>query len=254
MRRLSISPAVTPFHRYGLVIAFLAMVAAAARPARADSGDEKLAQWTLGLTPMAGAGMVKMTAGGDFPSFVGVSVGAMELQASLARVGVFVRGGYLSSGSDGRWTAPTLTLGGSYRLFGDGYDEVGVLLRGGITYERWHASSAGCAVNFFIPTNCKYFAPPAGSGLITAPDTHLETSNNAFGITPSIRVELPVKSFYLALDGDVAVLASAQSGAPGVLFETRLAIVFGLRHIRHWSGVTPGQPRYFVPGGSRVVR
>jgi hypothetical protein len=229
----------------------LAMIAAET-PARAAEPDDKFAAWTLGLTPMIGVGMAKMSAGTDFPTFVGMSVGAVELQASLARVGVFVRAGYLSSGSGGRWTAPTLTLGASYRLFGDGYEDVGVLLRGGFTYERWHASSAGCAVNFFIPTNCKLFEPPAGSGLTTQTDTHIEASNDAFGITPSVRVELPVKSFYLALDGDVAVLASAQSGAPGVLFETRFAIVVGVRHRRHASaGVTPGQRRDFVPGTLR---
>ena len=232
----------------------LATLAAGERAARADDAyEDRLAQWTLGFTPMVGVGVAKMTAGSDFPTFVGMTVGGVELQASLARVGVFVRAAYLSSGSDGRWTAPTFTLGGSYRAFGDGYEDASLLLRGGLTYERWHASSAGCAVNFFVPTNCRYFAPPVGSGLTLPPDTHIETSNDALGIVPGVRLELPIKTFYVAFDGEVAALASTQSGAPGAIFEARVALVLGLRDRRRESRVTPGQPRYYVPAGPREL-
>jgi hypothetical protein len=131
-----------------------------------------------------------------------------------------VRGYFLTSGPDGRWTAPAFSLGGSHALFGDGQTSFGV-----------------------------HPVPGAGGNSDAALGTTQTT--NLFGVVPALRLEMPTKSIYVAFDLELAVMTSFSSDAPGTAFEGRFAIVLGLRHRRGASAPAieePVQRRFTRPG------
>jgi hypothetical protein len=205
--------------------------------ARAD--DDVPPPWRIGATPFLGAGAALMTSSSQYPGFIAMSVLGAEIHYQSDRPGGFLRAYFMSSGEDGRWTAPGISLGGSYVLFGNGYDKLALQARGALAWERWHATThgAGCAVKLFFPSQCPdYVAPPSGAGGPSQPDvlgTHVTT--DTFGIVPALRLELPTKRVYVGLDLELAAMTSFSSDAPGTVFETRFAIVFGMRDRRDSS-------------------
>ncbi len=198
--------------------------------------------WRLALLPVVGGGLAAMTSKSTFPSFVGTSILGGEIDFGLERVGGFARVQFQSSGQGGRWTAMSYTLGGSYRVFGDGFASFGGVLRGGLSYEHWRASTGGCDVMLFFPASCKDFLPPPGSGVVNPGPARVDVSNDAFGLVGGFRLELPVQAFYFAIDGELGGAASVASGAPGGIVQLRVALVFGLRNRR--SGDATIEPSF----------
>jgi hypothetical protein len=203
---------------------------AAAQPA---TDAPPLPPWRFGLLPLLGGGFAAMTSGGTFPQFIGTTVSGLEIDAGYETLGLFGRASFFSSGQDGRWTGWSFSLGPTWRLFGDGYDRLGGIVRAGLMYERWSASNAGCDVLFFVPNQCKDFTPPPISGVVTAPQRpRVDIDAEGLGVLGGARIELPVHDFYLALDGELGVMTAFQSGAPGHVLEGRAALMFGFRHRR----------------------
>lgn len=201
------------------------------------------ATWRLALLPVIGGGIAGMTSKSVFPSFVGTTVLGGEIDAGGERIGGFGRVQFQSSGQDGRWTAMSYTLGGSYRVFGDGFASFGGVVRAGFSFEHWRASTGGCDVALYFPASCKALVlPPAGSGVVITGPGPINASNDELGIVGGFRIELPVQAFYLALDGELGVATSLASGAPGTLLQLRTALVFALRHRR--SGDVTIEPSF----------
>jgi hypothetical protein len=230
----------------GILSLLAAVIVLSPRDARADEVEVAPATtWRLGLVPSIGAGVAHLSNNGPFPSTIGFTVIGGEVNASLARAGLFARIGFLSSGQDGRWTASTYALGGSYRIFGDGYSSFGLVARGSLLFELWRASTGGCDVGLFFPTNCKDFVPPPGSGITNPEPPRIDVSTDTLGITGGVRFELPVKPIYVAIDAEVAAVASLEPRAPGTIFQLQSVLVFALRHRRAGAmGVDPSyRPR-----------
>jgi hypothetical protein len=206
-----------------------ARVARAEEPA-ADplSGD---ATWRVALLPTVGVGFAHIGKSDIFPNDVGTTFIGGEADAAYERFGALARLQFLSSGNDGHWTAMSYGLGGSYRLFGDGYDSLALYARGGLLYEHWRVTNGGCRVILFFPLNCKALLPPAESGVTVTQAPVVHYGNDAFGIFGGARIELPIHGFFVAFDAEVAPLY-ATGDLPSVLLQARLAIVVGLKNRR----------------------
>jgi hypothetical protein len=219
-------------------------------PSVARADGVPLAPWHLGVTPTIGGGVAAMTSGGTFPKLIGLTTFGGELEASFVRLGVFGRVMFNSSGSAGQWTGWSYTLGPSYRLFGDGFDAFALVARAGVTYEHWSAQTGGCAVILFFPNSCSNIPAPAmpGQSTMNGPQ-NIDIESGMIGLTAGVRLELPVKPVYLALDAEVTGVAGLEAGAPGQMIELRTALVLGFRDRRTGDRkARPMDPR--LPHGS----
>ncbi len=200
----------------------------------------------IGLVPLVGFGAAVLTKTGDLPGFIGFTSLGFEIHGERPPYGLLLRGQYLSSGKDGRWTAPSLSAGASWRLFGDGLDELSLIGRAGVLYDRWHATSSntGCPVDLFFPTNCKALGPIEPSGVIVQKPVTESITVDAFGAFAGARLELPVSFFYAAIDAEMTLVGDVSSTMPGAIFSLRSGIAFGFRDRR---GVEEKKPPPAAP-------
>src|SRR5690348_12752340 len=101
-----------------VVVSVVAAALFASSGARAEDTSGLPAR--IAVLPTMGVGVAKVTNSGPFPGFIGLTTLGGEVHVELPPYGGFFRFQFHSSGLDGRWTAPSFALGGSYRLFGDG--------------------------------------------------------------------------------------------------------------------------------------
>lgn len=189
----------------------------------------------VALLPLVGVGFAHVSKSDVFPNNVGTTSLGLELDAQIAELGGLLRAQFLSSGQDGRWTGMSYAVGGSYRLFGDGFDSLSLITRAGLDYEHWRASTGGCDVMLFVPNNCKDFTPPPGSGVVNPPPPSVHLGFDAIGVFGGVRLELPVRGFYVAFDAEVAPLLEL-GDASGPMLQFRAGLVLALRHRRQKSG------------------
>jgi hypothetical protein len=199
-----------------------------ARESRAD--DPPLPTSRLGLFPIIGAGYAHIGKSGVFVNDIGTTITGLELDGGFGRYGALGRVQFESSGQDGRWTGMSYALGGTYRIFGDGFDALSLVARAGGEYQHFRASKAGCDVLLFFPSNCKDFTPPPGSG-VTGVFAAPHDLFDALGVFAGARIELPLHSFYVALDGEVAP-AITFAEATSAMLQFRIGILFGVRSRR----------------------
>jgi hypothetical protein len=219
----------------GLALGLLCLVALAAPAAAADDDAHALGLRgpRLAFVPAVGGGVAAFTSQlAPFPSFVGLSISQVELSYETPRWGGFLRGGYLSSGEDGRWTAPLAALGVSYRLRGDGEEVWGFVPRGGLMYQRWHANSAGCPVPFFFPDNCKGFdsTTKTPSGVIDGSAPPVVTTIETLGLFFGMRAEIPVSPIFLALGAEMTTTLDLSQSSPGLIWSGQFTLAFALRN------------------------
>jgi hypothetical protein len=184
----------------------------------------------IGFTPGIGVGFAGFTGNVAFPSFVFTTALQIEALLELERWGFFVRGGFLSAGSSGRWIAPTVALGSQYRFIGDGEERWGLVVRAGAIYERWNATpaSGSCDIFYVIPNSCQNFVePPTGPGA-SAP-TVLPVTAESVGLLAAVRVDVPFEPLYLALDAELAAAADVDQSTPGAAITGQLVLTFALR-------------------------
>ena len=234
-------------HLRALLTTLMAVTAfSVAGPARADDPPESVMAprpaMRIGVLPLVGFGTAVLTNPGDLPGVIGFTSIGVEIHGERPPFGLLLRGHYLSSGQEGRWTAPSLSAGASYRFFGDGITHLALLGRGGLLYERWHATNVGtgCPVALFFPTNCKALAPIAPTG-VTLIKTEIESVTvEAFGIFAGVRLELPVAAFFAALDAELTMVGDVSAPSPGAIFGLRTGIAIGFRDRRDvGDAITP---------------
>jgi len=211
-------------------LAGLFAVLFATSAARAD--DTAALPARIGVVPTLGVGVAKLTNTSRFPTFIGLTTLGGEVHAEAPPYGALFRFQFHSSGLDGRWTAPSFALGGSYRLFGDGVDRLAILVRGGFLWERWHATSGNCPIDFFVPTNCKAFTPPAPNGVLLNQAPVVNVTGDTLGLFAGARFEMPVALFYLALDGELGGLVDVDETTPDSVLHVRVALSVGFRDLR----------------------
>jgi hypothetical protein len=229
----------------------------ASTPARADDDVEParvgLRGPRLGITPGIGVGIASFTGHvTELPTFVGTSVLNVEGIFELQRWGLFVRGGYMSSGQSGRWTAPQGAVGAQYRLQGDGEVSWGLTARLGLVFERWSGSAAGCDVALLIPQNCQYYvnAPPGAPSTAMSLNTNpYSVSVNTLGLLAQFRVEAPIRPVYLALGAEVAAMADVEASDPGAVLTAQFTITFGLRNHARADTQAPRRDRRWRHNG-----
>jgi hypothetical protein len=183
--------------------------------------------------PSLGGGIAAFTSQrAPFPGFIGVSSLSLDVSYERERFGAFVRGGSMSSGDDGRWTALVGILGGSYRLGGDGETTFGFVARGGLLYQRWHAEMGGCPIPLFIPSNCTGYAnPPVGAGgAFVPPPPNYATTLDTGGLVAGMRMELPSTAVFAALGAEVGSTVDFTSASPGVIFTGQLTFSLAFRN------------------------
>jgi hypothetical protein len=203
----------------------------------------------FGLLPVVGVGMAGLTAPSPLPGFIGYSTLGAELFGQLRTWGLFLRFDFLSSGSVERtsgttpkndssgWNAYSFEAGASYRLFGDSHT-VSLFARAGLVYEHWVAEiDTPCQILIFVPNGC-----------VTEGAMPVGFQGDAIGVTAGARLELPLKSFYVAFGASfvplVTVNTSIDSGAaatalqPGDIFQLRFDIALGLRDAREDHAAT----------------
>jgi hypothetical protein len=218
----------------------------ASAPQASDEGDVApgLRGPRLGLTPGIGVGFTGFTGNVTYPSFVFTTAIQVEALLELTRWGFFVRGGFLSSGSSGRWTAPTVALGTQYRLLGDGEERLGLVVRAGAIFEYWTATPTvgSCDIFYVIPNGCQaQVAPPAGAPGVTPPAP--TTTADSLGVLAAVRLEMPVEPVYVAFDAELSAAADVDQSTPGAAITGQLVLTFALRdHPKRRSG-----PQEFVP-------
>ena len=223
---------------YGGLPLVAAIVLTTATPwARADT--------RYGLAPSVGAGTAALTSASPLPGFIGFTALGLEAMGESAPWGGFARGDFLSSGSDGRWTALTLALGPSYRIFGD-VQHLSLVLRAGLEYAHWHASTGGCTVDLFFPNGCKVATPPNPNG--TPQPSPFDANASAIGALVGARLELPVRAVYAALDTSLSPMIGFDS-PPGAAFALQVQLVFAFRDWRG-AGAEPPPPPPPSPGPS----
>jgi hypothetical protein len=215
-----------------LALAIPARAQEPAPPATAPEPPKLLPR--LGVFPTVGVGMAKIGNSSPFPGFIGLTTLGGEIHAEVPPYGGFFRFQFHSSGEGGRWNAPSLALGGSYRLLGDGVQHWALLARGGLLWERWHAISgnSGCPVDLFVPTNCKAQQPPAfiAAQLNSAPV--VEQTSDLYGLFAGLRAEAPTRYFYVAGDVELSGVANLGGSFPSSVLAARIAIVLGFRDLR----------------------
>ena len=198
----------------------------------------------MGITPGIGVGFAGFTGNVTYPSFVFTTALQVEALLELTRSGFFLRGGFLSSGASGRWTAPTLALGTQYRLIGDGEERLGLVVRAGAIFEYWTATPTvgSCDIFYLIPNGCQaQVAPPLGSPGVAAPAPTLTA--DSVGLLVAIRLDMPVEPIYVAFDAELAAAADIDHSIPGAAITGQLVLTFALRdHPKRRTG-----PQEFVP-------
>jgi hypothetical protein len=204
------------------------------RGARAEdeAGDRLPRGARFGVLPGAGVGVAGFTNGpSEVPSFVGTTFTQIELVGETPRIGIFARGMFYSSGEAGRWTAPALALGASYRFFGDGETHLSLVGRGGLIYERWHAAEEnGCSIPLFRPENCKDFTPPTLPGHTPDPSAaRYHTTIDTAGILAGLRLELPVQPIFMAFGGELVSVVDFTSSSPGMIIQAQLSFTISFR-------------------------
>jgi hypothetical protein len=207
-------------------------LALGARPARADEGEDVapgLRGPRLGITPGVGVGFVGFTGNVPFPSFVFATTLQVEALVEFDRLGFFLRGGFLSAGSSGLWTAPTAALGSQYRLIGDGEERWGFVVRAAFLYERWSAAppGVGCSVFYFVPNGCQNLV--ATSAAPGAPIPPAPITADSVGLLGGARLDLPIEPVYLALDAELSGAFDVDQSLPGVAIAGQLVVTFALR-------------------------
>lgn len=220
----------------------LALALAASSPSVAHADDVRDLPTRIGVLPSIGVGFAKVGSASPFPSTIGLTTLGVELHAEVPPYGGFFRFQFDSSGLDGRWTAPSFTLGGSYRFYGDGVDTLGILGRGGFLYERWHATNGNCPIDLFVPSNCKAAVAPAPSGVLLNQPPVVSVTGDHLGLMLGARLEMPIRLFYLAVDTEVGGLTDISESTPGGVFHFRFSLVAAFRDVRKKDKDGPSGP------------
>jgi hypothetical protein len=228
---------------FRFILPALALGASLAWPteSRAEPPDSR-----FGLLPVVGGGIAGATAHGPtLPAFISYTTLGAELFGQLKTWGLFLRFDFLSSGNDAGaaatrskaayeagYNAFSVDAGASYRLFGDS-KTASLFGRGGITYEHWIGQeSTPCAIPPFVPSGCD--------------TTGLSTSGfegDAIGVTLGARLELPLRSFYVAFGASFVPVVTVhttsdtpgvpvQALQPGYVIQLRFDLAVGLRDNR----------------------
>jgi hypothetical protein len=197
--------------------------------ARAD--EDVLRGPRVGFVPSVGFGGTAFT--GQHPYFqssVAETMVAIDFIVDVGRWGVFARGGYVTSGTTGLWTAPIGALGGTYRFRGDGEEEWGIVGRLGALYQRWGANTAGCSVTWFFPNSCSDYQPPPTPGLIPAtPAQSYQTTVDNVGLMGGVSFEVPVEPAFVALGAELSATADVDHASPGLAFSGLLTLSLAFR-------------------------
>ena len=223
LRALSLTTSAAP-----LAIAILAAPATA-------RADEDVSTYTprIGVHPLVMGGAAVLTNPSPFPGFIGLTGLGGEIHGEIPPWGLFGRFLFQSSGDAGHWTAPSVTLGASYRIFGDGVEHISLLARAGGVWEHWHGTdSPACPIDLFVPTNCKALETPPLTGEILNQPTYNTLSNDLFGLMAGLRTEMPLSQFFVAFDGEFAGLVDVSGTTPGAVFEARAMLLLGFRDSR----------------------
>jgi hypothetical protein len=176
----------------------------------------------FGLTGALGAGVADVFHPGPLPGVVGFSDLGVQIMGEIRPWGGFVRGDFLSSGDDGRWTAYSVTAGAEYRLFGD-LHHTALFLRGGLAYERWIGNTTGCPIDIFVPSSCNLTGHMAPA---------FSTSTDMLGVVAGVRVELPIPVIYLAFGLNFLPTVGIDKDAPGGTLQLRFDLEAGFRDTR----------------------
>jgi hypothetical protein len=198
----------------------------------------------FGVLPLIGAGGAALTAPSPLPGFIGYTTLGGEIFAQLRTWGLFIRFDTLSSGpistsmpthslsAESGWNAYGIDLGVSYRLFGDSHT-LSLFGRAGLAYEHWIALvNSPCAVVPFIPSACN-----------TLGSSSAGYEGDAIGATIGVRLEFPIRSFYVAVGANFLPLVTFNTSSdsadtlvtalqPGDVFQLRFDVAVGLRDAR----------------------
>jgi hypothetical protein len=201
-----------------------AAAALVASPARADDDGHR-----FGLVAALGGGLAGVVHPGALPGFVGFTDLGVEIMGEIRPWGLFLRGDFLSSGNDGRWTAYAVGAGTQYRLFGNTH-KLALFLRGGLTYERWIGNNQGCPVTFVIPNSCVDEIAPTDPNMPSTPP--FSTTADMLGLLAGVRLEFPISFLYLAVGATFVPTVSVDASYPASTFQLRFDVTAGLRDTR----------------------
>ena len=202
-------------------------------------GDDDVA-YRYGLVVGIGGGMAGVAHPGPLPGFIGFTDLGAEIKGEVRPWGGFLRADFLSSGNDGRWTAWSFSTGVERRLFG-GVHRAALFLRGGVAYERWLGNDnlKGCPVNFFVPTSCNLLGAPAATFTATT---------DMLGLVGGARLELPIRSSYLAFAGNVVPTVGIDGSSPAATLQLRFTVDLGFRDTRSDASVDVPRTQYDLRG------
>ncbi len=198
-------------------------------------GDRRLVdgEQRLRLAPRVGGGIGFVTGKiSPFPHTIGLTEIGGEVSYEVIPWGGWVQGTFESSGEDGKWTAPSIAAGFSYRLFGDGVERTSVLFRGGAVWEAWHASSTACSIYLFFPSGCVDLPPRNPDGSLPAGYKAYDDNGQDVGLLAGVRLEVPLHFMYLAFDGSFVPTVDLTETTPTATFGFRFAMLIGFRDQR----------------------
>jgi hypothetical protein len=204
-------------HRH-LACAAAATLALATSTARADEQTG----YRFGLVGSIGGGLALVGHPGPLSGFVGMSELGFELIGEKRPWGGFLGGDYLSSGDDGRWNAFGIRTGVDYRVFGTSHSTA-LFLRGGLTYQRWLATSSGCPVDIFVPNSCN---------LEGAMPPSFQATTDMLGLVGGVRVEMPLRPVYIAFSGKLVPTVSIDNANPVATLQLRVTMELGFKDTR----------------------
>ena len=211
----------TPLELRSLVgLISLAGACACPKVARAD---EDPPGHRFGLVVALGGGVAGVVHPGPLPSAIGFTDLGVEILGEIRPWGGFLRIDYLSSGDDGRWTAFDFSAGTEYRLFGNVH-RTALFLRGGLSYERWTGNNAGCPIDIVVPDSCNLLGEQAPSFSVTT---------DMIGVVGGVRLELPLRSFYLAFAANLVPTVAVDQSNPAATFQLRFDIEGGFKDNRN---------------------
>jgi hypothetical protein len=193
----------------------------------------------FGVLPSIGIGAAVLTHPAGTPGVLAFTDAGVEAIGEMLPWGGFLRGDLYSSGPDGLWWGFGFSAGASKRLFG-APTELSLLARGGLAYDRWN-TSPGCKVTWFVYIGCKNYAvPPPQSGVTNPTPVVTSYTANAIGLIGGLRLELPIRPAYIALDATFVPVVAVDSPTPGAVFQFRPNLEFGFRDTRNMaSGIGP---------------
>ncbi len=198
-------------------------------------GDRRLVdgEHRLRLAPRVGGGIGFVTGKvSPFPHTIGLTEIGGEVSYEVIPWGGWIQGTFESSGEDGKWTAPSIAAGFSYRLFGDGIERTSVLFRGGAVWEAWHASSTACSIYLFFPSGCVSLPPRNPDGSLPVGYKAYDDNGQDVGLLAGVRLEVPLRFMYLAFDGSFVPTVDLTSTTPTATFGFRFAMLIGFRDQR----------------------